>query len=420
MHTIPRLSQIFKFCLVFYVIVAVSYTTNSLIVSPLRAGLSLLFNHILSPRSLWAAYTPAPTMDKELIKREESKAYKLDPRFLRYTGGQTMWESSILALEHGLGHTEPVFIDEELVLSKAFATSMKPSKIIPYFYRASGPFEEDDITITTLVTSSRFGAFSQLIERYKGPISVTIHVANITGEIRGVVRSLKSLHAASRNMATYVDVHLVIDAFDRQFNTWRNIARFFARTDYIMMLDVDFYLCTDFRSAIRNSPFIMDKLRAKNAALVVPAFEYTKYADGLDPTVFPKDKRALLGLVKSKRIGMFHAAWVPGHNSTDYKRFYAAPPGDVYKVTQYAPAYEPCDERFIGYGGNKAACLFEMYISGISYYVLADHFIIHQSHRYLKMFNELGLSNSTQAANALQECKGRKRNTKLVGSSSGL
>ena len=41
-----------------------------------------------------------------------------------------------------------------------------------------------------------------------------------------------------------------------------------------------------------------------------------------------------------------------------------------------------CDERFAGYGGNKAACLFEMYLSGVSFYVLSDHFIIHQSHKY--------------------------------------
>ena len=41
-----------------------------------------------------------------------------------------------------------------------------------------------------------------------------------------------------------------------------------------------------------------------------------------------------------------------------------------------------CDERFTGYGGNKAACLFEMYLSGISFYVLGDHFLIHQNHLY--------------------------------------
>jgi hypothetical protein len=110
---------------------------------------------------------------------------------------------------------------------------------------------------------------------------------------------------------------------------------------------------------------------------------------------------------------MFHAFWGPGHNSTEYKRFYAASAGDVYKVTRYQSAYEPyiifrkdgppwyevqhcwlflkpnfiydasrCDERFVGYGGNKAACLFEMYLSGISFYVLSDHFIMHQNHLY--------------------------------------
>lgn len=41
-----------------------------------------------------------------------------------------------------------------------------------------------------------------------------------------------------------------------------------------------------------------------------------------------------------------------------------------------------CEERFVGYGGNKAACLYEMYLgSGMSFYVLPD-FVIHQSHPY--------------------------------------
>lgn len=44
-----------------------------------------------------------------------------------------------------------------------------------------------------------------------------------------------------------------------------------------------------------------------------------------------------------------------------------------------------CDERFVGYGGNKAACVFEMYLSGVSLHVLADHFIIHQNHLYEEM-----------------------------------
>lgn len=51
-----------------------------------------------------------------------------------------------------------------------------------------------------------------------------------------------------------------------------------------------------------------------------------------------------------------------------------------------------CDERFIGYGGNKAACLYEMYLSGMSFYVLADHFLVHQSHPYEEEARKLEVS----------------------------
>ena len=125
----------------------------------------------------------------------------------------------------------------------------------------------------------------------KGPISVTIHVRNNTRQIRDLVGSLEALSAASPKMSTHVDVHLVIDSFDRQFNMWRNIARLFARTDYVMILDVDFYICTDIRSAVRGNQAIMAKLRDGLAAIVIPAFEYAKYSDGMDPTVFPRNKQ---------------------------------------------------------------------------------------------------------------------------------
>jgi len=88
----------------------------------------------------------------------------------------------------------------------------------------------------------------------------------------------------------FVDVHLVVDAFDRQFNTWRNIARLFARTDFVMMLDIDFYPCTDFRSVVKRSSTILDKLYAGSAALVIPAFEYVDFHEGTNYANFPTKK----------------------------------------------------------------------------------------------------------------------------------
>jgi hypothetical protein len=92
-------------------------------------------------------------------------------------------------------------------------------------------------------------------------------------------------------MSRFVDVHLVIDSFDRQFNTWRNIARLLARTDYVMMLDIDFFLCTDFRTTVRQSADIMNKLQEGHSAFVIPAFEYVNYADGMNYAGFPRDKQ---------------------------------------------------------------------------------------------------------------------------------
>lgn len=41
-----------------------------------------------------------------------------------------------------------------------------------------------------------------------------------------------------------------------------------------------------------------------------------------------------------------------------------------------------CDERFVGYGSNKAACLYEIYLSGAEFWVLPNDFLIHQRHPY--------------------------------------
>lgn len=117
-----------------------------------------------------------------------------------------------------------------------------------------------------------------------------MHIMNDTAHVQGVLTALHASYASSPLMSQFVDIHLVIDSFDRQFNTWRNIARLFARTNYVMMLDVDFYLCTDFRDAILQSRPLMELLDEGQAAFVVPAFEYASHEDGMDYSKFPDDK----------------------------------------------------------------------------------------------------------------------------------
>lgn len=427
-----------------YVACAVLYTTNLLLLAPLKA--------------LWTIFLRSTsTVVRERIhysSLQRQRAFLSSLKDLQAHKGVINWTSSAIALSHGLGHLEPISMDQDLFLSKTFTNSLRPSKIIPYFLRATEPFHSQDITITTLITRNRLKVFTRLVEQYQGPISVAIHVNDDEEYVYDLLDALRTIYASSERMSRFVDVHLVIDSFDRQFNTWRNIARLFARTDYVMMLDIDFFLCTDFRTAIRENPDVMDKLKEGYSAFVIPAFEYVNFADGMNYTNFPRDKQTLLSLASTNRVRMFHASWAAGHNSTEYQKYYDAAPGEVYKVTRYQPAYEPyvvfkkegppwCDERFIGYGGNKAACLFEMYLSGISFYVLADHFIIHQNHlyeelarkserklnrkiyqdfkeetclRYLKSFRDNGQLHTEHGNNIREECRKIKGVTKMASS----
>lgn len=279
---------------------------------------------------------------------------------------------------------------EDLVLSKVFSETMGPSKVIPYYFKATEKFDKEEVTIATLVTYNRFAVLSRLASHYKGPVSVAIHV-NDDDSKQKMLSDLHKLYEENEDMKRFVDIHLVVDKFDRQFNMWRNVAKFFARTDYIMMLDVDFYLCTDFRKSLKKEPQLMELLRSGKGAIVVPAFEYVNETDGIDWNVFPKTKAELMVDVNTEKLDMFHRGWKRGHGSTNYAKWYTQ--SKHYKVTDYNYSYEPyvifkkegspwCDERFVGYGANKAACLFEIFLAGIDYWVLPNDFLIHQTHYY--------------------------------------
>ena len=112
-----------------------------------------------------------------------------------------------------------------------------------------------------------------------------------------LLHDLHSLYTLSPFMSTYVDIHLVLDAFERQFNLWRNVARYYARTDYVMMLDVDFAVCTDFRALVQSAfrsaedGDVLRRFHEGKVALVVPAFEFIKQKDGVNASMFPTDKK---------------------------------------------------------------------------------------------------------------------------------
>ncbi|KAF9989077.1 hypothetical protein BGZ75_007649 [Mortierella antarctica] len=336
-------------------------------------------------------------------------------------------------------------VSEDYMLTKAFNGAMQPTRVIPFYFRASFKDENDDddkhddddfyspegdhdgeeaeavqvdpslVTITTLITPDRYGVFLKLVRQYRGPISVATHIRTDADQDKSF-HELNEFFQENSILRKYVDLHVIVDNVDFQLNMWRNVARMFARTDYFMMLDVDFHIPSGLKNHLHHDPRIQDLL-SSGAALVVPAFEYKVEEDPKDSKYFPDTKKELIPLIEKGDVRVFHDSFPPGHAATDTPRWMrmspnAPNPGSrwkmderqnyldqeadgekPYKVTNFEPKYEPyiilkregtpwCDERFVGYGANKAACLFEIYISGIDFWVMPQDFLIHQYHDY--------------------------------------
>ena len=352
-----NIAKIARLCLLGYVTVAVLYTTTNYFVSPLLVLSRSAVSFSASPWSHLAGIcndinieNAAKQVSETSLSIPVDTSDALWPEDLSFSEAPFFFPVSELVRRLGMNHADNTPVQEATLLSKAFAGALHPTRIIPYYYRARSAVDADDVTITTLVTRNRFKVFRQLVERYRGPISVTVHIpfpahaslASLSPTHPSVValQRLHALYTSSPLFATYVDVHLALSPFaalargeggeagsddegegegGRQFNVWRNVARLFARTEFVMMLDVDFAVCTDWRGAIRAaadlartssttdpdtdkvnnlaSADVLQRMRDGRAALVVPAFEYTDLADGVDQKTFPTDKEVTCSFI---------------------------------------------------------------------------------------------------------------------------
>lgn len=165
------------------------------------------------------------------------------------------------------------------MLSKAFSGAMHPTRVIPFYFKASFRDEDDDedlhvddhhdaqgsgsdpytdsgagagpqepvpldrslVTITTLITPNRYEVFLKLVKQYRGPISVATHIRK-GPEQDAMFHELHAFFRDNSILRKYVDLHVIVDGVDFQLNMWRNVARMFARTDYFMMLDGNYHI----------------------------------------------------------------------------------------------------------------------------------------------------------------------------------
>ncbi|KAF8940115.1 hypothetical protein EDD21DRAFT_362052 [Dissophora ornata] len=305
-------------------------------------------------------------------------------------------------------------LSSSAILSKMFTfhTPDTTDHIQPFFVRSTSTPSPNEITLATFIPQDELSELAALVERFPGPISAVLHI-EYPSDTPGASNPIKHLHAmraSNPKIRQQVDIHLITAPPThrqapvlQQTNLHRNLARFFARSDFVLLLDSDGSLpMTNVAKSFSDYPQWMDKLRAGNV-FVLPGFnvstmttssdnEQEQYnADGLVPalsqTELPTDKESLLNLVRDEKVVLSEKTWKRTIRNVDYNTW--ATQSRLSAIQNYDPYFSPsvvlrrdkmmwCPERF---GNNHAACMFELYLSGADFWVLPQDFTVNAATR---------------------------------------
>jgi glycosyltransferase-like protein LARGE len=200
-----------------------------------------------------------------------------------------------------------------------------------------------------------------------------------------------------------VDIHVVAEpdvGAKYPVNELRNAALERATCEFVLSLDVDFVGNVDMLEQLDDVAARWRRLERQHGdrriAVVVPAFEVP---DARRLSQMPDDKRELIDAADALRAFQVHYfKGVHAHQATDYERWLALGNGDgngdaaelLYPI-DYDYLYEPyvlirrseCpqyDERFIGYGNDKASHIYKLNAANFQLLVAPHSFIVHRDH----------------------------------------
>ncbi|KAF9581161.1 hypothetical protein BGW38_001927, partial [Lunasporangiospora selenospora] len=304
-------------------------------------------------------------------------------------------------------------LSSSVIFSKMFTFSTPDitDNIQPFFIRSTLAPQPDEITLATFIPQDQLSELASLVERFPGPISAVLHIEhpsdlNNANSAMNPIKSLHTMRASNPKLRQQVDIHLITTPpthrqtpILQQSNLHRNLARFFARTDFVLMLDSDGSLpMTNVAKSFADHPQWMEKLRTGNV-FVLPGFNVsnTPVVNGQDQgedstgstppapltsANLPTDKASLLQHVHDGQVVLSEKTWKRTIRNVDYNTW--TKQTHLSAIQNYDPYFSPsvvirrdkmlwCPERF---GNNHAACMFELYLSGADFWVLPNDFTI--------------------------------------------
>nr|XP_031858987.1 uncharacterized protein CI109_005655 [Kwoniella shandongensis]KAA5526059.1 hypothetical protein CI109_005655 [Kwoniella shandongensis] len=216
-------------------------------------------------------------------------------------------------------------------------------------------------------------------------MSIVVYIPSDEQTASTHLQELEQVIAANPSISDHVDIHLVTATRLSLHNRWRNVARAFATTEWVLLWDADFEPCTDYQEAFERFRRMSgskrewaNRLEAGNAALVIPSFEWVdpKHDHGL----CPRGKEELAKHYEAMTIDAFESENPRLSHATNYARFLQRSTDEPYEVEidDFEFVYEVyaifrqnidvwADERFAGFGPDRSAFTASMWLSGMDF-----------------------------------------------------
>lgn len=275
-----------------------------------------------------------------------------------------------------------------------------------------------DVTLVTQLSFERLYMLEGQCDVWNGVISAAVYIPIVSGravtvelnsnqdpqlaDLALVKRKFQEFHGmAEAKGLCKLDLLLVSQEVESVFlsglypvNAMRNRGLANARTDIVLLLDVDFWPAAEL-SELAHLPgkytSLLAATEARNA-IVLPAFETRDSGDiGVEVAreAVLEGKDAAVAMFWDGRIKPFHGdRYSAGHRATDFKKWLTAT--RPYSIV-YEQGFEPYvlvhrklvpwfDERFVGYRKNKVVHLLHLAQMGLQFVVHPRAFAVHAPH----------------------------------------
>eukprot|EP01135_Chromosphaera_perkinsii_P002034 Nk52_evm81s215 gene=Nk52_evmTU81s215 len=281
-----------------------------------------------------------------------------------------------------------------------------------------------DVTLVTQLSPNYLGDLEKLANEWAGPMSAVIYCRERVNSVKNMISKLRACSPMVKNFvhiqiafAHYYDFQMdddILNKEDHKYtcdgiyhddggkaenfkhiypqNRLRNMGRKNIKTAFCLVTDADIIPSPGLRSSFIDYAYKSDLLKLRNQKVdvlktvwIVPVFEMK--AESEDEKI-PQSKAQLTKMHEEGMVRPFYSAIMKElQATTNYPKFFVS--NGTYEVpyTDRYFSYEPfyiCwydaplfDERFVRWGFDRRALVYELYIRGYRFVVMADEYLVH-------------------------------------------